>query len=272
MFPESGSVVKPLPNTVLPSARVRLLAPGGALLLAACVLGSGQDDSTLPKGLITDSLTSAATHAEASGDFRSAAAHYRTLLERAPQDRRAALRYARALRLSGEPRQATAFLEQLPRDEKSGADIALELAKAYLSSDQLPIALRYLNQARPLAPNNWEVLSLLGVIRDYQGANAEARGYYNAALALSPDNSIVLNNLGLSLAMTGDLDAAIASLEKAKDQPGASHHVRQNLALLLAMKGDAAGAERFARKDQSPEMVRANLRYLRALADSTKAY
>ena len=268
--PEDG-YVKPLPMTV-PAASVRFLAPCIALLLASCVLGMDKDESTLPKSLITDSLTSAAAHAEASGDFRSAAAHYRTLFERAPPDRRIALRYARALRLSGEPRQAAAFLEQLPRDEKSGADVALELAKAYLSSDQLPIALRYLNQAKPLAPDNWEVLSLLGVISDYQGANAEARNYYNAALALSPDNSNVLNNLGLSLAMAGELDEAIAALEKAKDQPNASHHIRQNLALLLAMKGDGANAERFARKDLSPEMVRANLRYFRALADGAKAY
>lgn len=256
----------------VPAVAARFLAPCVALLLAACAEGPDAQETLLPKDLLTASLTSAAANAEASGDFRSAAAHYRTLLDRSPQDRRIALRFARALRLAGEPRQAASFLEQLSRGEKPGADLLVELAKAYLSSDQLPVALRYLNQAKPLAPGNWEILSLLGVIYDYQGANAEARGYYNAALALSPDNSTILNNLGLSLAMAGDLDGAIASLEKAKDQPGASHHIRQNLALLLAMKGDAAGAERFARKDQSPEMVRANLRYFRALADSAKTY
>lgn len=263
--------MKSLPITV-PTVAVRFLAPCVVLFLAACATGQEKQETLLSKSLIAESLTSAAAHAEASGDFRSAAAHYRTLLDRPPRDRRIALRFARALRLSGEPRQAAAFLEQLSRNEKPGADLFLELAKAYLSSDQMPIALRYLNQAEPLAPDNWEILSLLGVIHDYQGANAEARDYYNDALALSPDNSVVLNNLGLSLAMAGDLDAAIAALEKAKDQPGASHHIRQNLALLLAMKGDGANAERFTRKDQSPEMVRANLRYFRALADGAKAY
>ena len=256
-----------------PPVAVRLLLPCIALFLAACAaLGLEQQETLLPKSLISDSLMSAAANAEASGDFRSAAAHYRTLLERSPRDRRVALKLARAMRLAGDSRQAAALLEQTSRGEKPSADMLIELAKAYLSSDQMPVALRYLNQAKPLAPDNWEIMSLLGVIHDYQGANAEARSHYAAALALAPDNSIVLNNLGLSLAMAGDLEAAIATLEKAKDQPGASHHIRQNLALLLAMKGDAAGAERFARKDQSPEMVRANLRYFRALADSAKTY
>jgi Flp pilus assembly protein TadD len=256
----------------VPMLARRLLAPCVAFFLVSCATGLEQQETLLPKNLLADSLMSAATHAEASGDFRSAAAHYRTLLDRSPQDRRIALRLARAMRLAGEPRQAASFLDQLSRGEKPGADFLVELAKAYLSSDQLPVALRYLNQAKPLAPDNWEILSLLGVIHDYQGANAEARGYYNAALALSPDNSTILNNLGLSLAMVGDLEGAVATLEKAKDQPGASHHIRQNLALLLAMKGDAAGAERFVRKDQSPEMVRANLRYFRALAEGMKTY
>ncbi|MBM3950952.1 MAG: tetratricopeptide repeat protein [Rhodospirillales bacterium] len=246
---------------------------GIMLILAACAQGAtDSSDNPLPKNLISDSLASAALHAESSGDFRSAAAHYRTLLERTPQDKRIPLRYARALRLAGEPRQAAAFLEQRARNEKPSAETLVEMAKAYLSSDQLPVAARYLDQAMTLAPQNWEVLSLLGVVLDYQGKNVEARDHYNAALSLSPDNSTVLNNLGLSLAMSGDLDGAIAALERAKDQPGVSHHVRQNLALLLAMKGDAAGAERFARKDQSPEMVRANLRYFRALADGARTY
>ncbi len=251
----------------------RGIAVGAFLLLAGCAQSmSDMSDSPLPKNLVADSLTSAALQAESSGDFRSAAAHYRTLLDRAPNDRRIMLRYARALRLGGEPRQAAAYLEQLSRAEKPDANSLIEIAKAYLSSDQLPIAARYLDQAMTIAPKNWEVLSLFGVVLDYQGKNAEARDHYKAALELSPDNSTVLNNLGLSLAMTGDLDGAIAALEKAKDQPGSSHHTRQNLALMLAMKGDAAGAERFARKDQSPETVRANLRYFRALADSARTY
>jgi Flp pilus assembly protein TadD len=256
----------------VPAVAAWFLAPCVVLFLAACAAGPETQETVLPKNLISDSLLSAAAHAEASGDYRTATAHYRTLFDRSPKDKSIALKLARAMRISGEPRQAASFLELIARGEKPGADLFIELAKAYLSSDQMPLALRYLNQAKPLAPNNWEIMSLLGVIHDYQGANAEARGHYAAALALSPDNSVVLNNLGLSLAMAGDLDVATATLEKAKDQPGASHHIRQNLALLLAMKGDAAGAERFARKDQSPEMVRANLRYFRALADGAKNY
>jgi len=131
---------------------------------------------------------------------------------------------------------------------------------------------RVWEKAIQAAPESWEAHSTLGVVHDYQGRHADALKAYEAALKVSPNNPAVLNNLALSLAVSGDLSAAIATLEKANDQPKASPQVRQNLALLLAIKGDAAAAERFARKDLPPEVVRNNLRFFRALADSVKAY
>lgn len=249
------------------------LALAPALALGGCETASWfESGETLSKEILSTSLSSAASSAESSGDFRSAMAHYRTLYERSPKDRVLALKLARAMRLAGETRQAIALLEQFNRANGADGDSHLELAKAYMTSDQLAQSKRNLAAAKTIAPQNWEALSLMGVIDDYEGNSAEARTHYDAALALSPDNPNILNNLGLSIAMAGDLDGAIDVLHKAKDQVGASPHIRQNLALLLAMKGDAAGAERFSRKDMSPDMIRANLRYFRALADGAKKY
>ncbi|MBF0334243.1 MAG: hypothetical protein HQL40_11455, partial [Alphaproteobacteria bacterium] len=41
---------------------------------------------------------------------------------------------------------------------------------------------------------------------------------------------------------------------------------RQNLALVLALAGDLPAAERMARKDVSPEILRHNMTYYRALS------
>lgn len=249
------------------------LAVAPALALGGCEIASWfEPGETLSKEIISTSLSSAANSAESSGDFRSAMGHYRTLYERSPKDRALALKLARAMRLAGEVRQAATLLEQFNRTNGADGDSRVELAKAYMASDQLALSKRNLAEARTLAPKNWEVPSLLGVIHDYEGDSATARVHYDIALALSPDNPNILNNLGLSMAMAGDLDGAIDVLHKAKDQVAASPHIRQNLALLLAMKGDVAGAERFSRKDMSPDMIRANLRYFRALADGAKNY
>ncbi len=242
------------------------------LVLGGCAMAWPGAEEPLPKNIFTESLSSAAASAEGSGDFQSALAHYRTLYDRSPQDRGLALKLTRAMRLSGEPRQAAAFLEQFTRANGGDVDSHLELTRAYLATDQLVLALRNLNEAKGKAPNTWEVFSLLGVVHDYKGEPSPARDHYEKALSLSPDNPSVLNNLGLSLAMAGDLSGGIGTLEKARDQAGASPHIRQNLALLLAMKGDTVGAERFARKDMSADMVRANLRYFRALADGARKY
>lgn len=236
------------------------------LIVGGCAAGWAGSDEILSKDIFSASLSSAAGSAEASGDFQSAVSHYRTLYERTPQDRELAMKLARAMRLSGEARQAAGFLEEFTRAHGGDINGFLELTRAYLATDQLTLALRNLNQAKDKAPDNWEIYSLSGVIHDYQGETSRARANYDKALSLSPDNPNVLNNLGLSMAMAGDLGGGIEALEKARSQAGASPHIRQNLALLLAMQGDATGAERFARKDMSADMVRANMRYFRALA------
>jgi len=248
----------------------------GAVLLLAAVLGgcagAGSSEGGLSGEMIDSSLMAAATNAESAGDPRTAAAHYSTLHRRHPSNPRYAVRLARMLRLAGENQQALAFLEGFREREKRTPEFLIELGKCYLAADRLNLAAHSLSEAIQAAPESWEAHSTLGVVHDYQGRHADALKAYEAALKVSPNNPAVLNNLALSLAVSGDLSAAIATLEKANDQPKASPQVRQNLALLLAIKGDAAAAERFARKDLPPEVVRNNLRFFRALADSVKAY
>lgn len=247
-----------------------LFAVAIPLVGGGCALTWPGTEDVIPREIFSESLSSAAATAEASGDFQTAQTHYRRLHEKSPDDRDLAVKFARAARLAGEARQAAGFLEEFVRANGGDVKIHLEMARCYLATDQMALALRNLDQAREKAPESWEAYSLLGVVHDYNGEASRARAQYDKALSLSPDNPNVLNNLGLSMAMSGNLDGGIDALEKARSQAGASPHIRQNLALLLAMRGDAAGAERFARKDMSAEMVRANMRYFRALADGAK--
>jgi Flp pilus assembly protein TadD len=139
-----------------------------------------------------------------------------------------------------------------------------ELGKAYLAGDRLGLAVRTLSEAAALSPNDWQVLSALGVTEDYQGHYAQAQAAYAKALAVSPDNPVILNNLGLSQAQSGQLAQARATLERAADQPKANSQVRQNLALIRALSGDMSGAERLNRQDLPPDAVRANGAFYRS--------
>lgn len=235
--------------------------------LSACAGGDAPpaDDAAVAKA-VEPSLRAAAAAAEANNDWKGAAQHWRTLYVRHPDDKTLALALARNLRYAGETQAAADLLMQAL--DRGGRDPALvaELGKAWLALGRQGLALKTLEEAVALAPGDWSAQSAYGVALDGAGRYAEAQAAYGRALAAAPDNPEVLNNLALSQAMSGQLDAAVATIRLAAEQPRAGMQVRQNLALLLALKGDAAGADRAAARDLPPEMVRNNAAFLRWLA------
>ncbi len=237
------------------------------LLLSGCAGGGPPaDDTDVIAKAVEPSLRAAAANAEANRDWTGAAHHWRTLYARSPGDKGLALSLARALRYGGEARQgADLLMEAIGRMGRDPALVA-ELGKAWLAADRVGLAIKTLEEARDLAPADWEAHSALGVALDSADRLDEAQAAYGRALELSPDNPVVLNNLALSQAMAGRLDEAVATMIRAGDQPQAGTQIRQNLALLLALKGDAAAAERAAARDLPPEMVRTNAAFLRWLA------
>jgi Flp pilus assembly protein TadD len=242
-----------------------------ALMLSACtVTGGGESASGSLSSAVEPSLRAAALAAEAGRDYRGAVQHLSTLYQNRPNDKGLGIALARNLRYSGQGQAAADLMQghlaRLGRD----ADSLLELGKDYLAADRASLATRILEEARQIAPGNWEIHSSLGVALDSQGRAAEAQAAYLKALEITPDNAAVLNNLGLSQALSGQLDAGLATLARAADLPAATAQVRQNLALLLALKGDGAEAERMARRDLSPEQARVNAETLRALASAAR--
>lgn len=235
-------------------------------LLSGCAATGRSGDARIDAA-VTPTLARAAAEAEAARDYHGAAGHYRTLLLKSPEDEKLVLAVARNQRYAGDTASALATLDRhRAAGHKRNADLLAELGKAHLAADHANLAVRFLREAELLAPGNWEIANALGVAYDYQERWAEARSSYDRALALSPDNPAILNNLGLSLAQSGKLDEALAALERAVDQPAAGPQERQNLALVLALEGDLPAAERMARKDVSPEVLRHNMTYYRALS------
>jgi Flp pilus assembly protein TadD len=243
--------------------------------VAICVLAAGcaaTGGSTPQEKKVADmepTIRQAALLAERNGNYGEAAQHYGALRSRHPDDKAIMMSLARNLRFSGNVQQAIGVLNSNGASTSNDAIMLLELGKAYLAADQLNLAKPTLEKARISAPLNWEVLSALGVVYDYEGKYDLAQEQYDAALFLVPDNATILNNKALSLAQEGELDEAVATMEIAIDQPQAGAQTRQNLALLMALKGDAQAAERLARKDLPPTMADANAEYYRSIAGHT---
>lgn len=247
----------------------------GTVALCAAASGCAVVANTTPKeekaANVEPTLRQAALLSERSGSYNEAAQHYGALHNKHPEDKKITLALARNLRFAGNPQQAIAVLNGANASQTGDAMTLLELGKDYLAADQLNLAKPTLERAKAAAPLNWEILSALGVVYDYEGKYDVAQEQYEAALFLDPDNPTILNNKALSLAQEGQLDEAVKVMELAIDQPTASAQARQNLALLMALKGDADAAERLARKDLPPAVAEANIEYYRSLATPTPA-
>lgn len=245
-----------------------------SVALAGCAVAPTPHGDSGPtpeqKANVEPALRQAAMLAERNASYGEAAQHYAALHGKYPQDKQITLALARNLRFAGNPQQAIAVINS-GSDAPAGDPLALlELGKDYLAADQLNLAKPTLERARTAAPLNWEILSSLGVVYDYQGDYEQAQQQYDAALFIDPENPTVLNNKALSLAQQGRLDEAVNTMKIATDQPSASAQARQNLALLMALKGDAGAAERLARKDLPPAVAEANIEYYKSLSTPEK--
>lgn len=242
--------------------------------VALCIVASGcttvttnsnPDPMPAQKVDVEPTLRQAAAMSERNGSYGEAARHYAALHSRHPEDKVITLALARNMRFAGNPQQSIALLSG-PAAQTNDPMMLLELGKDYLAADQLNLAKPTLERAKQAAPLNWEILSSLGVVYDYEGNYRTAQDQYEAALFIQPDNPIILNNKALSQAQEGRLDDAVKTMQIAIDQPQASAQTRQNMALLMALKGDAESAERLARKDLPPAVAEANIEYYRQLA------
>ena len=242
-----------------------LTTVAAGVLMAGCLTTSAPKPEANAATLQAAQLN-AAQQAEASYNYADAVGIYQGLYQQNPSDLGLALNLARNMRFAGQPQNAISMVSQLIGKQGRTAPLLTELGKAYLAADQDNLALPTLLEAKEKAPNDWEILSTLGVAYDYQGNYADAREAYAQALIASPSNPAVLNNLALSQASSGDLDGAIATLQQAIDQPTASAQTRQNLALLMALKGDPDAAERLARKDLPPDVADNNNAYFRMIS------
>jgi Flp pilus assembly protein TadD len=245
----------------------------GSVALCFAVSGCAMFHNGAPReqkaANVEPTLRQAAMMSERNAAYSEAAQHYASLHSRHPEDKTITLALARNLRFAGKPQQAIAVLNSAPGAQTQDALTLLELGKDYLASDQLNLAKPTLERAKGAAPLNWEILSTLGVVYDYEGSYKKAQEQYEAALFLAPDNPIILNNKALSLAQEGQLDEALQVMQVAINQPQASAQTRQNMALLMALKGDSDAAERLARKDLPASVAEANIQYYRSLAKPT---
>jgi len=182
-----------------------------------------------------------------------------------PRDPDVAIRYAQALRATGQRAQAAAVLETAALHNPENRSLLGAFGRALADAGNFKQALEVLERAHSPDQPDWRVLSVQGAVLDQMGRHAEAQRYYASALKIIPDEPSVLSNLGLSYALSKDLRRAEETLRRAAARGNADRRVRQNLALVVGLQGRFQEAESIARADLPPVEAAANAAYLKQM-------
>jgi Flp pilus assembly protein TadD len=182
-----------------------------------------------------------------------------------PRDVDNAIRYAQALRATGQRAQAAAVLETAALHNPDNRALLGAYGRALADVGNFKQALEVLERAHSPDQPDWRVLSVQGAVLDQMGRHEEAQRYYASALRIVPDEPSVLSNLGLSYALSKDLKRAEATLRRAAGGGRNDKRVRQNLALVVGLQGRFQEAETIARADLPPDEAAATVSYLRQM-------
>ncbi len=182
-----------------------------------------------------------------------------------PKDKSTIIHFSAALRAAGQSGQAVAVLQNALSFYKNDNEIKISYAKALATNGKFEQALTIIDQTiKPERPD-WNALSVKGAILDQMGQNQTARQLYTQALTINPNSASLNANLGLSYAMTNELKKAEQYLSKAASMRGASSTIKQNLALIYGLQGRFDEARAIYSQMLSPEHVKSNMAYIRAL-------
>jgi Flp pilus assembly protein TadD len=239
----------------------RLLA-SAAIVSVIAVLAAGCQ--TTQSTDTTGSLTLASAN-RPDADWHRDAEAYSEKYRADPANVGVALRYAQALRATGQRAQAVAILEQVSMRNPTNKLVLGEYGRALADVGNYEQALEVLDRAHTPEEPDWHILSVQGAVLDEMGRHDEAQRHYLTALKIVPNEPSVLSNLGLSYALSKDLTKAEQTLRQAAAQQPADPRVRQNLALVVGLQGRFAEAENIARADLPPDQAAANVAYLRQM-------
>jgi Flp pilus assembly protein TadD len=229
-----------------------LLAGVAALALSACATNHA-------------SLRSTDYTALSPSDVQATLGQLAARYKQNPKDKTTIVTYSAALRANGQATQAVAVIEGGMGAYGRDPDVRVAYAKALAAAGRFEQALAVVDDTINPAQPDWNALSVKGAILDQMGRNQDARIYYQQALQIAPGEASLRANLGLSYAMTNELAAAEAELQKAVRMRGANGQVRQNLALVIGLQGRFDESEAMFARDLPPDQVEANMNYIRAM-------
>jgi Flp pilus assembly protein TadD len=209
-----------------------------------------------------DSMT-LAQEAATRGDHAEALSRYLRVLATQPDNVAALAGAGRAALGVGDVNAAAGFYARADALDPRNGPVKAGLAVTLIQNDNPRGALRLFRDAVDLGVPVATIAADRGLAYDLRGDPRRAQADYQLALAVRPDDDVV-RRLALSQAISGDLTAALATLDpllRKQDIPA-----WRTRAFVLALTGDAAGAAQGAALVMPRDQVEALTPYLARLA------
>src|SRR3954463_9184587 len=169
------------PAPCIPTRPARPLAAGCVIALALATSGCISTRPAPPSTGIATPL------ARADGDWRREAENWGARYRANPKDPESAIRYAQALRATGQRTQAAAVLEQASIQNPQNRALLGAYGRALADVGNHGQALEVLGRAHTPEDPDWRILSAQGAVLDQVGRHEEAQRYYASALKIRPD-------------------------------------------------------------------------------------
>lgn len=224
------------------AARIAAVASIG-LLIGACA-----KSGDINLGLSSEERVNVAD--AGSDNMQKALNYWGRKYVKAPNDKEAALNYAKNLKASGQKKQAYQVLQQASMIHGNDREIASEYGRLALEQGQVGLASKLLALADDRTKPDWRIVSGRGAALAKLGKYQEAVTMFERAHELAPSNPSVVNNLAMAHAGSGNLKQAEQLLRSAADNPMAREKVSKNLALVLKLQGRHAEAEAVGKAHQ----------------------
>lgn len=202
-----------------------------------------------------------------AGQHERAIAAFRRVLELDPGLRPAKMNLAHLLLKTGRPAEARPLLEQCLEDKPDDARAAFLLGRALAETGQWPAAAEAFEKAARSDPADADIALALADALERAGDRARAAEIF----ARFPDNPAALERLGVLELESGNYDAAIRSLEAARQKsPTPAILFALATAHLRARRPEQAAAAAAALVEAEPDNADVRLFYGRILRDQRK--
>ena len=236
-------------GTRLAKPALRIVA-GLALMGCAACSGSphtlvGSPDEAMPSNVIRAAATSGDA-AMAAGQPGAAAGLYERAYKARPSPE-VAVRWARALRLSGDPQSGYLALKDAVAKYPRNVAVLTELGRCASAGGYRDEAMDAFSKAVAGSGAGWDTFMADGAFEAVRGSPATAQAMFSRALGVAAtdrERYDALANMAFLKAQNGDVSGGVADMQAIVAHPGVDAKVHADMALLYSMSGDRAGYQR----------------------------